>query len=185
MQKLRISYSLLNMWKRGQYDQAINSYLHRDQITSAAMEDGTIWDLHITEWVNLYKCLPEEFGGDKLINPLAQEKITVPYNEQCDLIILPDIIDETTLWENKTGDSKDSADYAQDFQIAIYFLGLENAHKVDKAIINHYDQYKNELDRTLIWNTKEERNRAKNFIDSLSPEIYEYFKEKGILDMQT
>ena len=148
------------------------------------MNEGIMWDQHITEWVDLYKRLPEEFGGDELKNPLAQEKIRVPYNDMCDLSILPDIIDENTLWENKTG-IKDSADYATDFQIAMYFLGLElSGKRVDKAIINHYNQHTNELDRTLVWNTPQEFERAKNFINTLAPEIFNYFFEKGILDTE-
>lgn len=181
--KLRVSFSLLSMWRRGQYQQAIDSYLHKKSFTSQAMEDGIMWDTHVTEYVDLYKKLPEEFGGDELISPQAQKKFTIPYNEECDLSILPDIIDQDTLWENKSG-IKDSADYASDFQIAMYFLGLGLAKvKIEKAIINHYNQHTNLLDRTLIWNTPQEIARGKNFIDSLYPEIYEYFKKQGILTL--
>lgn len=177
MHKLRVSYSLLNIWARGQYDQAVSYYLHLPTPTSQAMEDGNIWDAHITEWADLYKKLPEEFGGDTLLNPKCQEKIVIPYNDLCDLVIKPDIIDEPVLWENKTGNSKDSGDYAIDFQVAMYFLGLKN---IEYAIINHYNQYTGELDRSLIWNTSQERNRGKNFIDTLVPEIHTYFLENGI-----
>ena len=53
--------------------------------------------------------------------------------------------------------------------------------KVDKAYIVHYDQYRQEHDRTLIWNTEQERERGRNFIESLAPEIFSYFEKEGIL----
>jgi hypothetical protein len=173
------------MFRRGQYEQAINSYLHLDTITSQAMEDGTAWDTHITEYVQLYKKLPEEFGGDELKNPETLLRFEVPFNDMCDLVIKPDILDENVVWENKTGNSKDSGDYAVDFQMAMYFLGLElSGKKVDYGIYNHYNQYlplsKDNPNRTLVWNTERERERAKNFIESLVPDIYKYFEENGV-----
>lgn len=185
MEKLRVSYSLLNTWRKGKYDDAIAMYLHKDLPITQAMEDGNVWDTHITEMVDLHKKLPNEFGGDILNNPQTQKKILVPYNDMCNLSILPDILDDNVLWENKSGNSKDSGDYALDFQVPIYLLALTMSnHKIDYAIINHYNQYTNKLDRTLIWNTEEERERARNFIDTLVPEIYHYFQEHGILDKQ-
>lgn len=186
--KLRASFSLLSMFRRGQYEQAINSYLHRDKITSQAMEDGSMWDAKATEWADLYKKLPEEFGGDELINPQTQIRIEVPYNDLCDLIIVPDILDENVLWENKTGNSKDSGDYATDFQMSMYFLGLElSGRKIDYGIYNHYNQYlplsEENPNRTIIWNTPQERQRAKNFIDTMVPEIFNYFTENGIFEL--
>jgi hypothetical protein len=148
------------------------------------MEEGTMWDHHITEWVDLYKKLPLEFGEDKLLNPKTQNRIVVPFNEQCDLVIVPDIIDSPILWENKTGESKDSADYSNDFQIPMYFLGLDLAKiPIDRAIINHYNQSNGELDRTLVWKSDQEIERAKNFINTLAPEIHSYFLDNGIFEM--
>lgn len=187
--KLRASYSLLSMFRRGQYEQAINSYLHLDKVTSQAMEDGTMWDHYITETVQLYKKLPEEFGGDELINPETQVRFVVPFNDMCDLIIIPDILAESVLWENKTGNSKDSADYAVDFQISMYFLALELAgRKIDYGIYNHYNQYlplsKENPNRTLIWNTERERERARNFVETLVPDVYKYFEENGVFQRE-
>ena len=181
--KLRVSYTLLTLVRRGQWEDAVNFYLHRNPITSQAMEEGIMYDKEITEWVDLYKKLPDEFGGDTLLNPQPQEKIVVSFNEMCDLVIVPDIIDTPILWENKTG-VKDSADYANDFQIPMYFLGLDLAKiRVDRAIINHYNQHTDTLDRTLVWKSPQEIERAKNFINTLAPEIHQYFTDNGIFEM--
>jgi hypothetical protein len=146
------------------------------------MEEGIMWDKKVTEWVDLYKKLPDEFGGDTLIKPQPQEKVVVPYQDW-ELVIVPDIIDSPILWENKTG-IKDSGEYASDFQIPMYFLGLDLAKvKVDRAIINHYNQATNELDRTLVWKSPQEIERGRNFINTLAPEIEEYFKDNGIFEM--
>ncbi len=183
--KLRTSYTLLNLWRRGQYTQAIEYYLRLRQITSQAIEEGTMYDQYATEWVDLYKKLPEEWGGDELISPQSQVKIEVSYNDMADLVAVLDILDEKVLWENKTGDSKDSADYATDFQIPIYFVACElKGIPVDYAIINHYNQMlpisNSNPDRTKIWNTEKERERGKNFLNTLIPEIYQYFIDNAI-----
>lgn len=180
--KLRVSHTLLTLVRRGQWEQAVNFYLHRAPMTSQAMEEGIMYDKKITEWVDLYKKLPDEFGGDTLLAPRPQEKIVVPF-EKWDLVIVPDIIDTPILWENKTG-IKDSADYSNDFQIPMYFLGLDLAKiPVDRAIINHYNQHTNTLDRTLVWKSPQEIERAKNFICTLAPEIETYFQDNGIFEM--
>lgn len=180
--KLRASFTLLNLWRKGQYQQAVDFYLKKPPIITQAIEEGYIYDTRITEWVDLYKKLPEEFGGDELINPQTQIKLEVPYNDMCDLVAVYDILDEPILWENKSGESKDSADYSLDFQIPLYFLIADLSGKtVDRAIINHYNQATDTLDRTLVWKTTQETERGKNLLDSLVPEIFEYFNKQGIL----
>ena len=66
----------------------------------------------------------------------------------------------------------------------MYFLGLDLAKiPVDRAIINHYNQHTDTLDRTLVWKSPQEIERAKNFICTLAPEIETYFTENGIFEM--
>ena len=181
--KLRISYTLLNTWRAGRIDDALVMYFKLAQMTSPAMEAGKNFDNYTNDFVRKNKSLPPELGGDKLIAPLAQEKWEIDLDERFELVGVPDIVDSPTLYEIKTGNSKDSGDYANDFQVGMYLLLAEKlGKKIDKAVILHYDQYKKELDKSLIWNTEYERNRAYNFITSLAPDIYEYFDQNNIWD---
>ena len=177
--KLRVSYTLLSLWRGGQYEKAVQFYLKKLQITSKAMEEGKKWDKFVGDYSMKNMKLPDEFGGDDLINPQVQLKIEVPFNEMCDVVGIFDVLTDDTLYEIKTGNAKDSADYAQDFQVSMYLMLLEE--KVDKAYIVHYDQYRQEHDRSLVWNTEQERERGRNFVESLAPEIFSYFEKEGIL----
>ncbi len=179
MKKLRVSYTLLSLWRGGQHEKALQFYLKKLKLTSPAMEAGKKWDDYVCKYALENNKLPVEFGGDTLSNPKAQVKIEVPFNEICDVVGVFDVLTDDTLYEIKTGNAKDSSDYAMDFQVSMYLMLAPN---VEKAYIVHYDQYIKEHDRTLIWNSPEERERGKNFVESLSPEIYDYFLKEGVLD---
>jgi len=145
------------------------------------MEEGSRWDKKVNEAVLMNRQMPYEFGNIMLKDPKVQEKWEIDLDERFELVGVPDIVDEPILYEIKTGNSKDSGDYCNDFQIGMYlFLADKLGKKIDKAVILHYDQYKKELDKSLIWNTEYERKRAENFIMSLAPEILEYFDQNDL-----
>lgn len=177
--KLRFSYTLATLWRSGQYQKAIDYYLKKPLPTTPAMDEGKKWDEYCNDYVIKHRELPTEFGGDSLINPRVQEKIVMPFNEICDVVGVFDVVTDSILHENKTGNSKDASDYCQDFQVSMYLMLL--GEKVDRAYINHYNQYSQTTDRALIWNCKEERERGKNFVETLSSEIYDFFMQQGIL----
>ena len=183
MEKLRISYSLLNLWRRGRYEDAINLYLHLETPSSRAMDEGIEWHKKVQESVEASKRLPNEFLGLTLTNPTCEFEAKVPYNDICELKGYFDVLDSPTLYEIKTGSSKDSGDYTQDFQISMYLLMADMLKlNVDRAMIIHYDQYKKTTDSSLVWKSAQELKRARNFIDTLAPEIHLYFLEHGIFD---
>lgn len=183
--KLRASFSLLSAWRRGQYEQAINSYLHLGTPTSKAMDEGTALHLKAQENVEAHRKLPDEFLGIELTNPTCEFEANVPYDEICDLHGYFDVIDGNTLIELKTGSSSDSGDYVLDFQVAMYLLMCDMLKlPVDKAIIVHYNQHTGKTDSSIVWKSEQELQRAKNFINTLVPEIYQYFEDNGIFERE-
>lgn len=186
MKKLRVSFTLLSLWRSGNIGALIDFYLKRPHETTPAMEEGKRWDEIVNVSVKEKKIIPAEFGGESLIDPKSQEKWEADYSEQFEIVGVPDIYDSPTIYEIKTGNSKDSGDYANDFQISMYFLLAELLNKpVDKAYIIHYNHITKRTDRSLVWNTEFERERARNFIDTLGSEIYVYFEQNGILTRTT
>lgn len=146
------------------------------------MIEGKKWDEKVNICVRETKQLPYEFGSDLLIDPKVQEKWEVDF-EGYRLVGVPDIVDGATLLEIKTGGSKDSSDYAMDFQIGMYLLLGELLDKgLEKALILHYNQFTGKLDKTLIWNDPFETERARNYILSLAPEIETYFRENRLFE---
>lgn len=185
MNKLRLSYSFLNLWRAGRIDDALVTYFHLAKISSQAMEDGNMWDKHVQEAVQRLKTLPQEFGGTKLSEPKTQLRLIVPFNEKVDIIGIPDIYDEPIVYEIKTGSSKTSADYANDFQIPIYFYVLHKSkYPVEKAIILRYNQYIDKLDKTIVYFSQREMERGINFIETLAPEIMDYWNQHSLWDKE-
>jgi len=181
--KLRVSYSILKLWQQGRVDDMIVSYFKLGQMYSKAMDEGKQWDEYNNLYVSKHKQLAPEFGGDKLINPTPQVKWVTPYDETCDLVTVIDVLDAPTLYEVKTGVSKDSGDYCNDFQVAMYLLAAHmQGVDIERAYIIHYNQVTRQTDRSLIWNLSYERKRAKNYIDTLAPEVYNYFVQNDLFN---
>lgn len=181
--KLRLSYTLLNLWRAGRIDDAIIYYFKLGGMTNKYMEEGKKWDEYVNKHVMEKGYLPEEFGGDKLIKPRTQEKWEAEYGDY-EIVGVPDIVDETTLYEIKTG-GKDSGSYSIDFQVSMYLLLAElKKINIEKAYILHYDQVSNTKDRSLIWNSREEVDRAKNWIETIAPEIMAYFTDNDLFNKQ-
>lgn len=147
------------------------------------MKLGKMWDDMVRIHVDKNSCFPVEFGSYPLAKPQTQVKIFTSYSDRFDLVGVFDVLDSPILYEIKAGAGKDSAEYANDYQVALYFLlcHLTNV-PVDKAYIMRLHPYTMQLDRTLVYNTAYERNRARNFIDSIAPDIYSYFTENSYFD---
>ena len=183
VKKLRISYTLLSYWNRGDIDGAVGYYLKLGkELRTKAIEEGKSYDEVMLEIVDKEKRLPREMGNIKFKDPKTHLKIVVPYNELFDLVGVLDIYDPPIVYEFKTGTSKDSADYASDFQVDLYFLLLVLAKMpVDRGYILHYDQAHRSFDKSLLWLGERRLENARNHIDSIGPEIYDFFKKEGYL----
>lgn len=182
--KLRVSYTLLDLWRRGRIADCINYYQKIPNPTTPAMEYGKTFDDYINNYVIRFDTLPPELGGIELLHPKPQVKLEADLNDKWELVVVLDILEDRILHENKTGISKDSSDYANDYQVSIYLYMLKlKGIPVEKAYINHFNQWTKQYDRTLIWNSDREAERGKNFIETLAPEVENYFTQMGIINL--
>lgn len=181
MNRLRLSYSLLSTWERGEIERAVQMYFHMDTPSSPQMDDGKrIHDL-IEKHILKHKKLPDWLPDIKLKDPKPEEVMVVEYNDLFDLKVRLDCLDGDTILEYKTGVSS-SMDYANTGQIPFYFLVSElNKVPVNQAYIIHHNQYSKTNDFTKIYNSRRIVERAKNLVDSLGPEIYEHFNREGLI----
>lgn len=71
---IKMSYTILNNWMQGRYEEAVANYLGKPIVSSPAMQLGKlkheIWQRYIDE----NKSLPLELGGGKLRDPLTERK---------------------------------------------------------------------------------------------------------------
>ena len=179
--KIRLSFSLLNLWSMGKTDQAVSTYFHLDTQKSPQMIAGSEFHKKMSRYILKNKAFPEWFSRLKLTNPVPDREIIVKYNEMFDLKSLYDCLDVGDLHEFKTGIS-DSLDYAGELQIPFYFLTAKIASiPIEKAYITHYNQYEKTSDFTIIWNSERMIEKAVNLIQTLGPEIYEFFLKEGLI----
>lgn len=184
--KLRISYSLLSQWEKGDIGGAINVFKYEnfgiETDGTPAMMEGKRYHDEISKHIETYNCLPDYMGTNLTFTvPKTEHLVTVPYNEICDLGGRFDCLEEPILYEWKTGVS-DSLEWARTWQLPIYFLICELAGiNVDLAYLVRYNQYEKKSDYCIVHNTKKKRDDARNRIDSLAPEIVEYFQNEGLI----
>ena len=179
--KLRISYSLLSCWLEGKTDEAVKLYFHVDHPVSRPMREGSEIHDQIAKHVDTNKILPDFMPPLPLVNPVTEVYHKVSYNELFDLSAKFDLQDPPIIAEWKTGVT-DSLEWARTIQIPFYFLICElEGIKVEKAYLAHYNQHNHENDWIIVWNGKLQRDRAENVIQSVGPEIYQFFLDQGLL----
>ena len=148
---------------------------------SDAMQQGKNIHQDISNIVNKDKKLPDWAGKFKLNNPQSEIKLKVPYNELFDISAVIDLLDKPDFYEFKTGKTA-ITDWANDFQIPLYFLTLKLAQiDVRRAYLIHLNQYSHISDFIVVHNSIKAIEEAKNIIDTLGPEIHSYFEHEGIL----
>ena len=182
MKKIRLSHSLISLWERGDVQGAINCYFHVDRIGSKAMEDGKRYHEEFAKSIDDTKALPEYVDIKVKFNaPETEKEVIVPYNEICTIKGILDCVDTPVLYEWKTGGT-DSLEWARTGQLPLYFLICELAGiKIDYAYLVHYNQHNNNTDCTIVHNTPAKIEKARNIVDSVCFEIYDYFMEQGLL----
>ena len=75
--KFRASFTILNIWKSGDWERAIKAYFKLEQFVTLAMAEGREWHKKWAEESKQTKKLPAIFGGKELVNPIIEEKKVV------------------------------------------------------------------------------------------------------------
>lgn len=179
--KVRLSYTLLEFWRLGKIQEALDMYFRRRPTPSTpAMEQGKQIHESVQKYVLKHLRFPEQISKIPVKNPVIEQEFVVDYSEQFLLKVKIDIFDTDCFFELKTG-MTDVMKYTRDYQIPIYFLACElSGNPKKKAYIIHYNQYSKEKEVVLVWNSKRQIDLAKNYIDSIAPDIYQYFNGNGL-----
>lgn len=180
--RLRASYTYLNLWTSGQWQEAIKAYFKIDKYVSREMAEGLDyhdeWQKHIEET----KTLPAVFGNIKLQAPVCEDKIVIPVYDWLDLVIKPDCYDLPIIHEFKTGVSE-SSDYARTYQPATYAIGMVLLKRPVKYVdIHQYNQYSKKSTYSRIVVTEKLIKDGLNFIETVGAEMHTYFMEQGLYD---
>lgn len=180
MYKLRASFSLLNTWASGNYEQATKSYFRLEQFTTQAMADGKKFHEDWHDETKKTGNLPLVFGGAKLVHPEIEKTIIVTLEDWLDLKSVIDCLDGSVIHEYKSG-ARPSESYANSHQAGVYAVAcLFDKIQVNKAIYHHYDQHKNLVDNSTVWITKKVLDDSQEWIYTYASEIHNYFTENDL-----
>jgi len=172
---------LLSQWSKGHIDEAVATYFHLDQFTNKAMREGKRLHLEVGKHILGHNSLPDWLPDFQLSEPKVEEVVVVKYNDLFDLKAIYDWRDKNILYEFKTGVS-DSLRHARSEQIPFYFLVAElKGIPIEKAYLIHYNQHIKKSDFCVVWNNKSLREKARNFIDTVAIDAYDFFKEQGLV----
>lgn len=179
--RLRLSYSLLDIFSKGDIDRAVSLYLHLNKKGTVAMEEGKTYHEKWSKEIKKNNELKLGASTFTFKEPLSEHVIEIPYNDRWDIKAVIDCLDGDILYEFKTG-TAESLEYARGYQIPFYFLVCELAGiNVERALILHWNQHIKKEDFVIVYNSQELKDKAKNFIDSLAPELEQFFVEQGII----
>ena len=178
--KFRASYTILNAWASGNWEQAIKYYFKLEQFTTQEMYAGREMHKEWADFINEHKRLPDVFGGAELKNPVAEQKIVVQMEPWLELVFIADCIDSPDLHEFKSGKTNSEV-YAGSWQTGIYAVGATMAgHLVERAVIHHYDQYMKKSDTSYRWITDRLLEDAYNYVITVASEMHNYFIVNGL-----
>jgi PD-(D/E)XK nuclease superfamily len=180
----RASFSVLNSWSKGYAQDAINNYFKLPKEPNQAMEDGLkhhqSWEKYILANKKLHPQLSTT--NKQLKSPLCELKLEMPINDWLEFVGVIDCLDMPILYEFKTG-VKPSSEYANSVQADLYFMLCEHhGYEVEKAFYIHFDQYSKETDSAMVWNTKERRQKALEWLTEQSREMYDYLLANGLFE---
>lgn len=182
---MRISYSLLDSWNRGDTERAIATYFHMDmpfpEKTQKRISAGLDIHKEIETYVKENGKFPEWFFKKQLNSPESERKVVAKYSDEFDLSGVFDCLDGDILYEFKTGTTP-ATEWAQTWQLPIYFLMAElNNIPIETAYIIRWNQYTKKKDFVLVHNNQRARDLARNVVDSVAPDILAFFVKEGLI----
>lgn len=177
----RVSFSILDPWSHGDYDEATRRYLRIPSPPSQAMEDGTLfhrsWQTETTD----SKRLPAVFGGTTLKNPSTELKMECVIDDWIQFVGVIDCMEDDTIHEYKTG-SRNSIVWASTMQTRCYQVLTEfNGFRPKKALIHHFNQHTKKVTHSKVYLTDHSRQMATEWIRTYASELHEALANTGQL----
>lgn len=178
----RASFTYMNLWASGRWEEAINAYFKINSWTTRAMAEGK--DFH-DDWEKESResgKLPQVFGGAPLNNPIFEQKYEIPLTDWMTLVMKADCIDSPILHEYKTGVTS-ASDYAETYQPAVYAVGCTfKKIYIDRVYIHAYNQHVKKSDFAMVWVTKKLLSDGMNWIETVASEMHSYFMQNDLYD---
>jgi len=169
---MRVSFSILDPLSKGRIDDAVSRYLRIPIEPSQAMIEGKLLHEQWQAETNVTKCLPKIFGGEKLIKPETELKLTMKIDGWIEFVGVIDLIDQNTIYEYKTGRSGLNS-YANSWQPKCYqALAEANGFKIDEAYLYYFNQHKQTTAKGKFYLTEKTKEDAVEWIRTWASELH-------------
>ena len=178
--KLRLSYSLLQCWLTGDYEQCALMYQHKT--TPNVAQQGGL-DMHDT-WQSEIEKTKKLVVKDRVFRftePKLEHTIVQDFSELSIVKGRIDCLDCGVVWEFKSGVTS-SLEYAQKDQLPFYFMLLKmSGTPPTHGVVIHYNQKEDLVDVSKVYYSEELVESAINLCQTYEHEIYQFFDSKHIL----
>ena len=136
---IRVSYSILNSWARGDAERAIAPYAGVKMPPTDAMEYGKRKHAQFENYVRRTKRLPAVFGGRALASPMLEltTKRVCKVTDWCYLSGVLDVLDGDTAIDYKTGKAT-ATDYVNSHQHGCYQILYPNIKRFEYYCLNQH-----------------------------------------------
>lgn len=179
--KLKLSYSVMNLWQRGDVSgviEALNGVWHEP---NDAMKFGIEKHKEWEEEVKATGCMPKVFGGKQLVKPITEKYYKV---KLADWLWLSGIVDleygenGEFIVDYKTGKGSASA-YTNSLQTGCYKILRP---KAKHFIYKHYNQYEGKTTSSLIHLTDNLLTDSLDKVFSIACDIRATLENMGLED---
>lgn len=182
--RIKVSYTILNAWASGKYEDAIKYFFRLDVTQTPAMKEGQEYHKRWENEIQATKKLPEVFGSKQLISPSPEQYIKVDVNNWLVLSGKIDCYDKPTIYEFKTG-RQTSEDIARSKQPGVYaVLSTLNKQYVDRAEIYCFNQHvKNDnKSMSIVYLTDQVLEDSLNWIETIAGEMRNYLEQNKLFE---
>ena len=182
---IRVSYSILNSWAKGDIDRAVAPYAGIKIEPTEAMEyvknKHEAWEKEARR----HGRLPRRFGGRKLISPqfeLNTKKIR-KLNDWCYLSGVLDVLDGDVAIDYKTGKTP-AGDYLNSYQHECYQILYPNIKRFEYHCCNHHLRRKDDgyITVAVAYLNKQTLKHGIEWVLTMAAELREYLINNGYGD---
>lgn len=182
---IRVSYSILNSWAKGDIDRAVAPYAGIEIESTEAMEYGkkkhAAWEKETSRTGRLPRC----FGGRKLTSPKLElsTKRVRKLNDWCYLSGVLDVLDGETAIDYKTGKTP-ASEYLNSRQHECYQILYPSIKRFEYHCRNHHLRRKDDgyITVAVAYLNKKTLRDGIEWVLTNAAELREYLINNGMSD---
>ena len=179
---IRVSYSILNSWAKGDIDRAVAPYAGVEMDSTEAMEYGKKMHACWERYARKYKRLPKIFGGRKLKAPELElnTKRVRKLTDWCVISGVLDVKDGATAIDYKTGKAS-ATDYVNSKQHEVYQVLYPEIKRFEYYCKNQHVYHDDPSHVTVgvVYLNRSTLEDGLNWILTMAAELREYLINNG------